>query len=313
MKIKIKVILSLFSMGLMNGIVWHDNLPAYCHNTKSTDDETILGNTYDFHELIADFDNKINQIIRKLDALEIKKLQEKDKEKLKQIQKEIDELCIRKRETEKEKFESAYSFLKDKEIDQKWQFGAKYNLRVKSCSDLIPLLTKGVFTPLTWAVAWGCADIIKLLIERGANINAQIPSIRFNFDKNATVHGSPLHIAASNGDAATFQLLLKYGANLAAIDDFGDSPVHLALQTDTRELIKYLLKRATITYTVMENDAGYEAVECPISPTAKEMIMSKLKKDHKKLVSHLSETLQGLNENLIKVIVNYCSESGLLQ
>jgi len=96
----------------------------------------------------------------------------------------------------------------------------------------------------------GIADIIELFLANGANIN----------DKNST-GSTPLHIlVCTNNIFASFyldgpnyssrdtdtlisllKLLLKKGASINAQDDNGDTPLHLAVETQHEEVILVLL------------------------------------------------------------------------
>jgi ankyrin repeat protein len=72
-------------------------------------------------------------------------------------------------------------------------------------------------TPLHWLVVENELDGVRLLIERGADLNTN------------TANGSPLHSAASLGYLEMVGLLLKHNANIAARDRISnDTPLHWA-------------------------------------------------------------------------------------
>jgi len=72
------------------------------------------------------------------------------------------------------------------------------------------------YTPLYWAVTNGCPEIAPLLVEKGADVNAQ-------------VHGdTPLHAAVQLALWETVELLLSHGADVNARDDRGRTPLQLA-------------------------------------------------------------------------------------
>lgn len=85
-------------------------------------------------------------------------------------------------------------------------------------------------TPLHSACAISNYDIAKILIEKGANVNAkQIQGV------------TPLHSAAHNGQAKLVKLLLKNGAEINSKMDDGKTPLFMAEEKgfiETSELIK---------------------------------------------------------------------------
>ena len=78
-------------------------------------------------------------------------------------------------------------------------------------------LTKALFC----VVKHKCPGIIKNLIDRGANVNAQ-----------DTAGMTPLHWAAGVGSTDTVQVLIKNKANINARDNEGCTPLHFAAASD---------------------------------------------------------------------------------
>jgi len=75
-------------------------------------------------------------------------------------------------------------------------------------------------TPLHLASFKGIGDVVKLLVQHGADVSAQ--------DER---HSTPLHLAASSHLALqgnVVNLLLSYGANADAKDDKGRTPFQIA-------------------------------------------------------------------------------------
>ncbi|KAL1964975.1 hypothetical protein VTN77DRAFT_6175 [Rasamsonia byssochlamydoides] len=110
------------------------------------------------------------------------------------------------------------------------------------------------YAPLLCAAGFGRVDVLSLLLERGASIEAtdeagrtalheatmqgQNHAIHFLLDedlgleaKSAKDGMTALHEAAHWGHLPTMELLLDRGANVNAVDDKGESVVHHAIST----------------------------------------------------------------------------------
>ncbi len=90
------------------------------------------------------------------------------------------------------------------------------------------------FTPLHLAVFFGNLDIARLLVESGANVNAEA--------KNP-MHVRPLHSAvAGHGDLRQIvQLLLEHGADVNARQEKGFTSLHGAAQRGDADAAQLLL------------------------------------------------------------------------
>jgi len=84
-------------------------------------------------------------------------------------------------------------------------------------------------TPLIWAASEGREDIIRLLVDSGANVNVQ------NFDGV-----TPLHLAAERGDVDMVMCLIENGANVNIQSEEGATPVHIASVHGRLEVMKSL-------------------------------------------------------------------------
>jgi len=84
-------------------------------------------------------------------------------------------------------------------------------------------------TALHGAVARRDVEIVKMLLEAGADANAR--------QESGFV---PLHVAASNGNAALVELLLKHGARADAKTDDGKTAGEMAAERGHKELAEML-------------------------------------------------------------------------
>ncbi|KPM36916.1 hypothetical protein AK830_g9654 [Neonectria ditissima] len=64
---------------------------------------------------------------------------------------------------------------------------------------------------------------------------------KLNPEANKVVKEPPLQHAAMNGDVALVKLLLEFGADLKAYDDFGESTLHLAVRHGRHQVVRVLL------------------------------------------------------------------------
>lgn len=103
---------------------------------------------------------------------------------------------------------------------------------------VLALLKKGAavnradWTPLHYAAAGGRDDIVRLLLEKGAEIDARSP--------NRT---TPLMIAAYEGHDSTVKLLLERGANIMLTNESGMSPIDYAKHFDRQDIVSLLANR----------------------------------------------------------------------
>ncbi|KAL1919924.1 uncharacterized protein VTP21DRAFT_1856 [Calcarisporiella thermophila] len=108
-------------------------------------------------------------------------------------------------------------------------------------------------TPLFYATQAGDLESLRYLIEIGsiqnvdASENVLIPKILSNSDE---LNGLPPHhskptllsLACKYGHVDIVQFLVKYGADpIISVDEEGHSPLHIAVQKDSAEIVKTLL------------------------------------------------------------------------
>ncbi len=87
--------------------------------------------------------------------------------------------------------------------------------------------------PIHYAADGGHADIVRLLIERGADVNAHHPRYRWY----------PLHEAANQGHADVAALLLDHGAEVNPANHDALTPLLMAAAEGRRDVVVLLIER----------------------------------------------------------------------
>ena len=77
------------------------------------------------------------------------------------------------------------------------------------------------------------ADVVRVLAQGGANVNAQ----------ERLKHCTPLHMAARRGNVLVAEALLDCGADREMRDKLGDTPLHRAVKCGKTEMVDFLLSR----------------------------------------------------------------------
>ena len=90
--------------------------------------------------------------------------------------------------------------------------------------------------PLHRAVAGGHAEMVRLLLDRGAKVNA---TNEYDYTKGCT----PLVVAAAEGHEQIAQVLLDRGADVGAANKDGETPLHVAAGKGHTALAVMLLDR----------------------------------------------------------------------
>lgn len=93
------------------------------------------------------------------------------------------------------------------------------------------------FTPLHYAAFFGQPEAAKLLIERGADLEARSTNREFALD------AAPLHSAVAARERGTIEVLLDAGADVNAVQHGGFTPLLEAAQTGQAEVVELLLER----------------------------------------------------------------------
>lgn len=96
------------------------------------------------------------------------------------------------------------------------------------------------WTPLHLASFFGHREVVDLLLEHGAPIDARSKSERFARDN------TPLHAAAANLQTGVAELLIERGADVNARDGSGFTPLGLAANSKNDILVMVLLERGAV-------------------------------------------------------------------
>ena len=100
----------------------------------------------------------------------------------------------------------------------------------------IDLQDKKGRTPLSYAAQYGKAEVVKLLLARGADTSLE--------DNNSR---TPLSYAAENGKVEVVKLLLVHGADTSLEDNLGRTPLSYAADNRKVEVVKLLLAHGADT------------------------------------------------------------------
>ena len=120
--------------------------------------------------------------------------------------------------------------------------------RLKACaavSAAVNSRSNDGFTALHFACFFGQPDAARLLIERGASVDAVTSN---------PMKLMPLHSAASARNLEAARLLLEHGAPINARQQWGWVPIHAAAQNGDRAMVELMLKHGADPK--LSNDEG---------------------------------------------------------
>jgi len=101
-------------------------------------------------------------------------------------------------------------------------------------------------TPLTYATANGHVEVVRVLLEGGADV-----------ERATANQQTALHKAALYGYLEVCRLLLDWGAKVDSLDKWSDTPLHYAGRLGYLLVVKLLVERGTDVR--VKNDNGLTA------------------------------------------------------
>lgn len=110
---------------------------------------------------------------------------------------------------------------------------------------LVAAMSADGWTPLHLAAFFGKPDAARLLLNKGAQVNARSSNAMQNM---------PLHAAAAGKCAEIVKLLVDHGANVNARQHGGWTPLHAAAQNGDLEMAKALIAAGADVQTRADNN-----------------------------------------------------------
>jgi len=138
-------------------------------------------------------------------------------------------------------------------------------------------------TPLYWACERKNLDIIRAVIERGADVNSA--------EQNAF---TPLHLATFLGNVDVMKVLLENGARVDVATNTGATPLHLAAKNGNIQTVTLLLDQGADANT--PDSKGQRPSQC----STKTEIQTLLRDKEHPAVIKKQDSFQSLHQQLLQ-------------
>lgn len=108
---------------------------------------------------------------------------------------------------------------------------SKVKAVLNRCANINAQNDKDGCVPLHYASTMGDLEVVKYMVEKGADFN-----MKDNFEQ------TPLHLAAMYGKLEVVKYLKERGAILNVVDTFGATPLHSAAVDNRLEVVRYMVE-----------------------------------------------------------------------
>lgn len=92
----------------------------------------------------------------------------------------------------------------------------------------------------------GCVDVLKFIQSSKIYTHEQLTNL-INQSDNMYKKRCPIHFATERRQVAALKLLVEMGCDINATDAYGNTALHLALNSDSSDIIEYLLSKGAKT------------------------------------------------------------------
>ncbi len=118
--------------------------------------------------------------------------------------------------------------------------------------------------PIHYAVESGHLEIVRLLLEAGADPNLRMASIKTamygDFKCKLVIHETPLFVAVMDNHHDIVKLLLDFGADPNLVSKNNSTPLHAACFNGNLEIVKLLLGCHSKADIKSQNELGFSAL-----------------------------------------------------